>query len=109
MYKDDIDMNKLKIQFSLLQDVLKTSNEGHKMGIKKVTMVKIVCEMFNVCKFSKTMLSEVNKVLKLYLIIIAFNQCYCRAMLFKSLLPKIIFNIDNDSKAFKPVIVTLCT
>ena len=67
MYKGDIDMNKLKIQLSLLPDVLKTSNEEHKMGIKKVTMVKTVCEMFNVCKFPKTMLSEVDKVLKLYL------------------------------------------
>ena len=67
MYKGDIDMNKLKIQLSLLPDVLKTSNEEHKMGIKKVTMVKTVCEMLNVCKFPKTMLSEVDKVLKLYL------------------------------------------
>ena len=63
MYKGDIDMNKLKIQLSLLPDVLKTSNEEHKMGIKKVTMVKTVCEMFNACKFPKTMLSEVDKVL----------------------------------------------
>ena len=37
MYKDDIDITKLKIQLSLLPDVLKTSNEEHKMGIKKVT------------------------------------------------------------------------
>ena len=66
MYKDDIDINKLKIQLSLLPDVLKTYEE-HKMGIKKVTMVKTVCEMFNVCKFPKTMLSEVDKVLRLYL------------------------------------------
>ena len=67
MYKDDIDMDKLKIQLSLLPDVLKTSNEEHKIGIKNVTMVKTVCEMFNVCKFPKTMLSEIDKVLKLYL------------------------------------------
>ena len=108
IYKDDIDMNKLKIQLSLLQDILKTSNEGHKMGVKKVTMVKIVHEMFNVCKLSKTMLSEVNKVLKLYLILpltsATAEQCFS-----SPLLPKIIFKIDNDSKAFKPVIVTLCT
>ena len=67
MYKDDIDINKLKIQLSLLPDVLKTSNEEHKMGIKKVTKVKTICEMFNVCKFPKTMLSEVDKVLRLNL------------------------------------------
>ena len=67
MYKDDIDINKLKIQLSLLPDVLKTSNEEHKIGIKKVTKVKTICEMFNVCKFPKTMLSEVDKVLRLYL------------------------------------------
>jgi len=67
MYKDDIDINKLKIQLSLLPDVLKTSNEEHNMGIKKVTMVKTICEMFNECKFPKTMLSEVDKVLRLYL------------------------------------------
>ena len=67
MHKDDIDITKRKIQLSLLPDVLKTSNEEYKMGIKKVTMVKTVCEMFTVCKFPKTMLSEVDKVLKLYL------------------------------------------
>ena len=67
MYKDDIDMDKLKIQLLLLPDVLKTSNEEHKMGIKNVTMVTTVCEMFNVCKFPKTILSEIDKVLKLYL------------------------------------------
>ena len=83
-------MNKLKIQLSLLLDVLKTSNEGHKMGIKKVTMVKIVCEMFNVCEFSKTMLSEVDKVLKLYLILpltsATAEQCFSSLCCLKSYL-----------------------
>ena len=30
-------------------------------------MVKTVCEMFNVCRFPKTTLTDVDKVLKLYL------------------------------------------
>ena len=89
-YEDDIDMNKLKIQLSLLQDVLKTSNEGHKIGIKKVTMVKIVCDIFNVSKFSKTMLSEVDKVLKLYLILpltsATAEQCFSSLCCLKSYL-----------------------
>ena len=79
-------MDKLKIQLSLLPDVLKTSNEEHKMGIKNVTMVKTVCEMFNVCKFPKTMLSEIDKVLKLYLTSATAERCFSSLRRLKSYL-----------------------
>ena len=53
----------------MLPDVLKTGNIDYEIGIRKVTAVSTVCHLFNVCKFPKTMLEEVHKILKLYLII----------------------------------------
>lgn len=67
LYSDFVDIPKLQIQLSLLPDVLKTGNNDHGMGIKRVTMVSSVCELFETCQFPKTMLEEVHKVLLLYL------------------------------------------
>ena len=61
--------SKIEIQLSLLPDMLKTGNNDHGMGMKKVTMVSSVCELFETCQFPKTMLEEVHKVLLLYLTI----------------------------------------
>ena len=68
LYADCVDIPKLKAQLSLLPDVLKTGN-NYEIGIRKVTAVSTVCHLFNVCKFPKTMLEEVHKILKLYLTI----------------------------------------
>ena len=69
LYTDCLDMSKLKSQLALLPDVLKTGNTDYKMGIKKVTTLSTVCQLFETCKFPKTMLNEVHKVLQLYLTI----------------------------------------
>ena len=69
LYTDCLDMSKLKFQLALLPDVLKTENTDYKMGIKKVTTLSTVCQLFETCKFPKTMLNEVHKVLQLYLTI----------------------------------------
>ena len=60
-------MTKLRMQLSLLPDVLKTGNLDYKMGIKTVTKISTVCQLFETCKFPKTMLEEVHKLLRLYL------------------------------------------
>ena len=39
------------------------------MGIKKVTSISTICDIFNACDFAKTMLSEVHKLLTMYLTI----------------------------------------
>ena len=69
LYADCLEILKLKSQLSLLPDVLKTGNTDYKMGIKKVTSLNTVCHLFETCKFPKTMLSKVHKVLQLYLTI----------------------------------------
>lgn len=60
---------KLKSQLSLLSDVLKTGSIDYKVGIKRVTTVSTVCQLFETCKFPKTMLKKVHKVIQLYLTI----------------------------------------
>ena len=64
LYNNFVDILRLKIHLSLLPDVLRTGNNDHGMGIKKVTMVSSVCELFETC------LEEVHKVLLLYLTIL---------------------------------------
>ena len=58
--------SKVTSQLSLLLDALKTGNTDYKMGIKKVTTLNTVCQLFETCKFLKTMLNEVHKVLQIY-------------------------------------------
>jgi len=69
LYSNSLDIPKLKVQLSLLTDVLKTGNLEHKMGIKTVTSISTVCQLFETCKFPKIMLGEVHNLLKLYLCI----------------------------------------
>ena len=51
----------------MLPDVLKVANEQYKMGIKKITLVSTLCEVFNSCDFAKLMLSNVDQLLRIYL------------------------------------------
>ena len=69
MYQDDINIDTLMVQLSMLPDVVTTANEEHHMGIKRVTTVRTVCELFNTCRFPKTMLAEVDHLLHIYLTI----------------------------------------
>ena len=68
MYQDDINIDTLMVQQSMLPDVT-TANEEHHMGIKRVTTVRTVCELFNTCRFPKMMLAEVDHLLHIYLTI----------------------------------------
>ena len=63
----DIDCNRLALQLPMLPDVLKVANEQYKMGIKKITLVSTLCEVFNSCDFAKSMLSNVDQLLRIYL------------------------------------------
>ena len=53
----------------MLQDLVVTANEDFGMGLKKVTSVNTVCEVFNKCSFARKMMSEVDRLLSLYLTI----------------------------------------
>ena len=53
----------------MLPDVISTVNKDANMGILHVTRVSTVCEVFNVGKFPKSMLKEVDTLLHLYLTI----------------------------------------
>ena len=69
LYQSDLNIERLKIQLTMLPDVISTANKEFHMGIKHVTKVSTVCEVFNECKFPKSMLQEVDTLLHLYLII----------------------------------------
>jgi len=62
-YANDINFSALKRQLPLLVDVVKAL----KPTIRKVTSVRTLCEAMNVNKTYKLMLSEVHKLLCLYL------------------------------------------
>jgi len=61
--KDDFDIERLKMQLSMLLDVIKTSS----LGIKKVTNIQTIVSAMNESAIYKGMLQEVDKLLKLYL------------------------------------------
>lgn len=66
MYASDLKMDSLVAQLSMLPDLLRTANSEHKMGIKKVTSVNTICDLFNTCSFAKTMMVEVHRLFHIY-------------------------------------------
>lgn len=68
LYAKDIDMNKLNLQLQLLPDAVKTvSPDG--IPIHQVTRIQTLCDILNTQSCLKTLLSEVHKLLKIYLTI----------------------------------------
>lgn len=67
LYASDLNMDKLMLQLAMLPDVIATANNDCQMRIKRVTTVQTVCELFNTCQFPKTMLAEVDQLLRIYL------------------------------------------
>ena len=65
-YHKDIDMNKLKIQLKMLTDAIKVTSM-HGVPIKQVTCVETLCQVFNIQPTFKTLLSEIHKLLRVYL------------------------------------------
>ena len=66
-YASDLKFDRLSVQLSMLPDLLQTANEQHQLGIKKVTTISTVCQLMNICSFAKAMLSEVDRLLRIYL------------------------------------------
>lgn len=64
-YKEDLNVLQLQKQLPLLVDVIK---HGTPL-VKKVTSIRTVCEAMNAQSVYKTMLSDVHKLLRLYLTI----------------------------------------
>lgn len=61
--KEDFGIERLKLQLSMPQDVIKTSS----LSVKKVTNVRTTVQAMNESHIYKGMLLEVDKLLKLYL------------------------------------------
>ena len=68
LYQEGLNIEKLKLQLSMLPDVISIVNKDANMGIHHVTRVSTVCEVFNEGKFPKSML-KVDTLLHLYLTI----------------------------------------
>ena len=67
MYAKDLNLDRLRIQLCMLPDLLRTANEEHELGVKKVTSIGSIVELFNTCSYSKTMLREVSRLLRIFL------------------------------------------
>ena len=61
--KGDIDQARLKIQLLMIPDMIKTAFDG---SIKKVTTLRTLTDALNKSDIYKGMLSEVDKLLKVY-------------------------------------------
>ena len=69
MYSGDLNLDRLAIQLALLPDVVKTANTDYHLGVHRVTSINSLCEIFNTCSFPKTLLREVDRLIRIYLTI----------------------------------------
>ena len=60
----DVDQPRLKVQLKMIPDMIKTAFDG---SIKKVTTMRTLTDAMNKSEIYKRMLSEVDKLLKIYL------------------------------------------
>ena len=67
LYASDLKFDRLVVQLSMLPDLVRTTNEKYQLGIKKVTSIGTLCQLMSVCSLAKTMLSEVDRLLRIYL------------------------------------------
>ena len=65
MYKDDVESDQLSRQLPLLGDVIKQALPS----VKQVTTIQTICDAMNTESVYKSMLSEIHKLLRLYLTI----------------------------------------
>lgn len=65
MYKDDVEIDQLSRQLPLLGDVIKQALPS----VKQVTTIQTICDAMNTECVYKSMLSEIHKLLRLYLTI----------------------------------------
>jgi len=68
MYKNDIDLTRLKVQLQMMPDLIRTRNQlpTNLVPIKKVTNVRTICDVMNDVSVSKDMLSQVHRLLKIF-------------------------------------------
>ena len=66
IYAADLKVDCLRVQLSMLPDVIPTANKEYGFTVKKVTSLNTICEIFNACEFPKTMLNEVQRLLRIY-------------------------------------------
>ena len=62
----DLKVDCLRVQLSMLPDVIRTANKECGFTVNKVTSLTTICEIFNACEFPKTMLNEVHRLLRIY-------------------------------------------
>ena len=62
-------MDRFVTQLALLPDVVKAANTDYHLRVRKVTSIDTMCEIFNTCIFPKTMLSDVDRLIRIYLTI----------------------------------------
>ena len=67
LYASDLKFDRLIVQLSMLPDLVQTANTKYQLGIRKVTSITTVCQLMSVCSLAKTMLSEVDCLLRIYL------------------------------------------
>ena len=68
-YSTDVNVERLKVQFTMLPDLIKTANEQYQFAIKRATSISTLCDIMNACTFSKSIFSEVHWFLRIYLTI----------------------------------------
>ena len=66
IYKSDLDLSRLKVQLSMLPDLIATHNTNSKIPIKKVTNVRTICDVIKETSTGKEMFSEIIKMLKIF-------------------------------------------
>ena len=66
LYAKEFNFDVLTAQLSMLPSVITAANMDCNLGIKKVTSVNTLCDVFNTSNFPKTMLVEVNKLIHIY-------------------------------------------
>ena len=69
MYTKVIDMRKLQTHLSMLPDLVKSYQKLQKLSVLNITKVSTIADMFAAIPTAKDLLSEVDKLLRLYLTI----------------------------------------
>ena len=69
LYSTDIDIERLRTQLSLLPDLLCSFNEKEGVVVHKVTSIRTVIDLMNSNSLAKTLLNQVDKLLRIYLTI----------------------------------------
>ena len=67
LYGKDLDLDRLAVQLRMLPDLLRTGNVEHKLGVRKVTSVGNIVQLFNASPHSKQMLQQVDRLHRIYL------------------------------------------